>query len=146
VDAYVSGGNLNIYYDTTGNVAVGFEAMYNPNTGADKNTCVGWQAGYGLTTGANNVLLGQTAGDALTTGSSNIVIGSGQEADSATASNQINVGGVYFHDRLLYTERADPSAPSSNQAVVYARDNGAGKTQLCVRFATGAIQVLATEP
>ena len=25
-------------------------------------------------------------------------------------------------------------------------DNGAGKTQVCVRFATGAVQVIATEP
>jgi hypothetical protein len=26
------------------------------------------------------------------------------------------------------------------------RDNGAGKEQIVVRFATGAVQVLATEP
>lgn len=44
------------------------------------------------------------------------------------------------------TEQSDPSAPSTNKARLYARDNGSGKTQLCVRFATGAIQVLATEP
>lgn len=41
---------------------------------------------------------------------------------------------------------ADPSAPSSANGVLYVRDNGAGKAQLCVRFATGAVQVLATEP
>ena len=40
----------------------------------------------------------------------------------------------------------DPSAPAANGAVVYTKDNGAGKTQLCVRFATGAIQVIATQP
>jgi hypothetical protein len=28
----------------------------------------------------------------------------------------------------------------------FARDNGSGKTQLCVRFPTGAVQVLVTEP
>ena len=27
----------------------------------------------------------------------------------------------------------------------FVGDNGAGKTQLCVRFATGAVQVIATE-
>ncbi len=40
----------------------------------------------------------------------------------------------------------DPSAPAANGAVVYTKDNGAGKTQLCVRFATGAVQVIATQP
>jgi len=43
-------------------------------------------------------------------------------------------------------EISDPAAPASNQAKLYIKDNGAGKTQLCVRFATGAIQVIATEP
>jgi hypothetical protein len=110
------------------------------------NTIVGYQAGSNNPmSGKYNCLFGWKAGDALTTGDNNIVIGKDQDADSPTASNQINVGGVYFHDRLLYTERSDPAAPAANQAVVYARDNG-GKTQLCVRFNTGAIQVLATEP
>lgn len=46
-----------------------------------------------------------------------------------------------------FTEQgADPAAPSTNNARLFARDNGAGKTQLCVRFATGAVQVLSTEP
>lgn len=41
---------------------------------------------------------------------------------------------------------ADPSAGASNTARLYSRDNGSGKTQLCVLFPTGAVQVLATEP
>ena len=40
----------------------------------------------------------------------------------------------------------DPSNPPPNEARLFARDNGAGKTQLCVRFPTGAVQVIATEP
>ena len=45
------------------------------------------------------------------------------------------------------TERsADPQAPAANTARLYLKDNGAGKTQLCVRFATGTVQILATEP
>lgn len=41
---------------------------------------------------------------------------------------------------------ADAAAPSSNGARLYTKDNGAGKTQLAVRFATGAVQIIATEP
>lgn len=37
-------------------------------------------------------------------------------------------------------------APESNTAHLYIQDDGSGKTQLVVRFATGAEQVLATEP
>jgi hypothetical protein len=33
-----------------------------------------------------------------------------------------------------------------NTARIYARDNGSGKSQLVVQFATGAVQVIATEP
>ncbi|HEY6382039.1 MAG TPA: hypothetical protein VIY07_09570, partial [Pseudolabrys sp.] len=45
-----------------------------------------------------------------------------------------------------FTEMADPAAGAANTARFYARDNGAGKTQLVVRFNTGAVQVIATEP
>lgn len=44
-------------------------------------------------------------------------------------------------------ERAsDPPAPPANTARFFVRDNGSGKTQYCVRFNTGAVQVLATQP
>ena len=43
-------------------------------------------------------------------------------------------------------EISDPSAPAANRARLYVRDNGSGKTQLVVRFSSGAVQVLATEP
>lgn len=45
-----------------------------------------------------------------------------------------------------HVEQADPAAPAANTARLFSRDNGAGKTQLCVRFPTGAVQVIATEP
>lgn len=47
---------------------------------------------------------------------------------------------------LQFEETTDPTAPAANNAILYAKDNGAGKTQIVARFPTGAIQVLATEP
>lgn len=48
---------------------------------------------------------------------------------------------------LKFAEKpADASAPGANQGVVYCKDSGGGKTQLVVRFPTGAVQTLATEP
>jgi hypothetical protein len=43
------------------------------------------------------------------------------------------------------TETTDPTAPSANNGRMYFRDNG-GKTELVVRFPTGAIQQIAIEP
>jgi len=57
----------------------------------------------------------------------------------------------YFSGRVYTTtfhemqEIGNPSAPISNRARLYLRDTG-GKTELCVRFHTGAIQVIATQP
>ena len=45
-----------------------------------------------------------------------------------------------------FGEIADPAAPAADRARLFSKDNGAGKTQLVVRFPTGAVQVLATEP
>jgi hypothetical protein len=44
------------------------------------------------------------------------------------------------------TEQTTPSAPGVNRARLFVRDNGSGKTQLCVLFNSGAVQVIATEP
>lgn len=51
-----------------------------------------------------------------------------------------------FEGSVEFVEKTDPAAPAANNARLYAKDNGSGKTQLVVRFATGAVQVLATEP
>ena len=47
---------------------------------------------------------------------------------------------------LQFTERTAPSAPSTNKVVIFAQDNGSGKTQLMALFATGAAQQVAIEP
>lgn len=47
---------------------------------------------------------------------------------------------------LDFVEIGTPAAPGTNRGRLFTRDNGAGKTQLCIRFNTGAVQVLATQP
>ena len=53
----------------------------------------------------------------------------------------VSIGGI-----IQFAEMTEPDAPAANGARLYVKDNGSGKTQLCVRFATGAVQVIATEP
>jgi hypothetical protein len=46
---------------------------------------------------------------------------------------------------VFIDRNSDPVHPNTNQARLFARDNGLGKTQLCVEFPGGDIQVLATQ-
>ena len=73
----------------------------------------------------------------------------GQTLDPIILSNYDytpQIWGITATGAEHFFEQTDPAAPAANEALLYARDNGSGKTQLCVRFPTGAVQVLATEP
>lgn len=56
-----------------------------------------------------------------------------------------NSGALGLTKFIEAPEITDPAAPAANKGRIYFRDTG-GKTQLVVRFPTGAIQVIATEP
>lgn len=47
---------------------------------------------------------------------------------------------------LVLPETAEPPTPADGELVFFARDAGAGKTELAVKFHTGAVQVVAAEP
>ena len=58
-----------------------------------------------------------------------------------------NGSGTACHVRLNeFASGADPAAADANSVRLYVRDNGSGKGELCARFPTGAIQVVASEP
>lgn len=130
-----SAGTEKFYVDQSGNVYSAGSGTFNAATTITN-------------TASNNDLLRI---DNTGAGASRIVKitqGAGQSADILYANNsggtkEFAIGPKGYIE--MY-EQTDPAAPSSNYARLYTRDNGAGKTQLCVRFATGAIQVLSTEP
>jgi hypothetical protein len=47
---------------------------------------------------------------------------------------------------LEFREQTAPAAPAANRVRIYAEDDGAGKTRLMARFATGAAVQIAIEP
>lgn len=73
------------------------------------------------------------------------ILPKGSDSDVVARLNRLDTvlhsGGFEEFDEIL-----DPVAPAVDKARLYVRDNGSGKTQLVVRFPTGAIQVIATEP
>ena len=53
-------------------------------------------------------------------------------------------GKVFSSQFYEMVEIVTPAAPGANRARLFVRDVG-GKTQLCVRFATGSVKLLAAE-
>lgn len=113
-------------------VAIGRDA--NANDAAEIGAVA---IGRGAVAGSSSVALG-TAANASSQGS--VALG---HAVTATATNQLQIGSVHIE---LGELGGDPAAPAADKARLFIKDNGSGKTQLCVRFATGPVQVLATEP
>jgi hypothetical protein len=70
--------------------------------------------------------------------------GSNSRALVTAGPSDLN-GTVNVNASLVFLETSG-AAPSANRARLFARDDGLGKTQLCVQFATGGVQVIATEP
>lgn len=63
--------------------------------------------------------------------------------DSFTLGATTDAGGNYIQ---FFEQTTDPAAAPANAARLFAKDNGAGKTQLVVRFSTGSTVIIATEP
>lgn len=121
------------------------------NLGA-RQTFIGSRAGQNSATQRNDVVaLGYVA---VVDADDAIAIGSGANAShtgaislgkavATTAAQQLNIGARHIE---LTELAADPAAGATNAGRFYLKDNGSGKSQLAFRFATGAVQILLTEP
>ena len=78
----------------------------------------------------------------LTTDTTNTRIGIGK-----TPTEPFDVAGnIKSSGYLELNEITEPDAGAADTARLFLKDNGSGKTQLCVRFSSGATQVIATQP
>ena len=133
--------------------------VFGTNTATDQPASLGYSAGsntgvQGFSGGPNSLpaakpktgVYGYANQDSSATGvrgESTIGVGVRGKATTGYAG--------YFDGRVFTTryyelgEIATPNAPAANQARLFVRDSG-GKTQLCVRYNTGAVQVLNTQP
>lgn len=107
----------------TNTVAYGFQSAKGNNTNynAQGYTAIGYQAGFNFQTGADyNTLLGYAAGRNITTGAGNLVIGANVLAPSTTASNQLNIGNVLYGTGIYSSSGGSPtqsSAPTANGSI-----------------------------
>lgn len=63
----------------------------------------------------------------------------------STDTTALSGGGLGLIGGMRMTETSDPATPSSNNLVLYARDDGSGNTVLAVAFPTGQPVTLARE-
>ena len=128
--------------DANANVAIGYLALNGLTGGSGANIAVGQQAGYQLSTGANNVLFGTGAGAGITTGSNNIIIGPLGGLSSTLASTVIIAPGGTERMRIdssarttfqgavapkSYTVATVPSAGAAGAgAMIYVSDESGG--------------------
>jgi hypothetical protein len=85
---------------STSTVAIGSEALRGIGVDpfvANNNVALGYRAGYQVETGANNnILIGYQAASTLTTGANNILIGYDITVVDVTQSNTLNIGNLLF--------------------------------------------------
>jgi hypothetical protein len=77
-----------------------------------------------------------------------IYAGNGVRADGANGFQALAgpISAVGAGARLELAEVTAPTAPTADRVRIYAEDNGAGKTRIMARFATGAAVQIAIEP
>lgn len=88
---------------------------------------------------------GTGAGDKVLFGSNgSLLVGqtSNPNGYKLAVTGNVGVTGGY----IAGEEQTAPAAPAANGYRIFAQDNGAGKTQLMVLFASGAAQQIAIEP
>jgi hypothetical protein len=131
-------------YSNQGGTTVGYLSGVSFTTGSDYNTLLGYQAGYGITTGSNNLILASATSSTgianLTTGSQNILIGNNISLPSATASGQLNIGNIIYGTSIFGTGStlstgnigigtSTPTAQLSTTGTVRFSNFGAGTLQ-----------------
>lgn len=72
--------------------------------------------------------------------------GHGVHGDATTGYAGYFQGKVYIHTFQEMREISAPGAPAADKGRLFLRDNGSGKTQLCIRFNTGGVVVIVTQP
>jgi hypothetical protein len=128
--------------DGSANVLIGLYAGAGgpTNQSYSNATVIGDQAGFNLLTNANdNLLLGYRAGYSITAGIGNIVLGSHQDTSANTANNQLNIGGTLFGDLNARTIGISMRAP---QAALDVVSTGAAAAQMAQiwRNSNGVVQ------
>jgi len=95
-------GSQALRYNSTGqgNVALGaFAGFSSGGNSINRNTLIGFESGQSLINGGDfNVALGYRSGQNITSGNNNIMIGNSVNPSAVTASYELNIGNTIYGD------------------------------------------------
>lgn len=118
--------------------------IYNTYTDASNyEACqIKWDTNV-LDIGATKAGTGQNRTLRLRAGTAHVLEINSTSGETSIPQGLKQIGANSYHEMA---EMSEPAAPSANRARVFVQDNGAGKTQLMVRFPSGVSQQIAIEP
>ena len=128
------------------NVMVGTRALQGVSgaAGGERNTVMGYQAGYQVQSGSRNVLIGSMAGHLLVDGSDNILIGNAVNANpSATGSNRLNIGNTIYGDMANGKIGIGRDAPTAR---LHLAAGGTGPESAPLKLVPGSGLMTTPEP
>ena len=145
----VLGWSSNAFRISTGNAGTGstrsiqmFSASANIDIVDGSSVC---QINFNIQTG-NGIRVAGTRPIGFTSGDANASAPDVTLRRVAAGILGIRSGTLTDAGALSFIEQTAPAAPAANGVYIYAEDDGAGKTRLMARFATGAAQQIAIEP
>lgn len=136
--------NLRHYYAAQGTIGSGSTVTNQVGFGVD-STLIGGTNNYGFW---GNIAAGTNRWNAYMPGTAaNAFAGNTRFGGVTNPTEAVHVtGNIALSGFIGGAEQTAPSAPASDGYRIFAQDNGAGKTQLMVLFASGAAQQLAVQP
>ena len=128
------------------NVMIGTRALQGTagNAGGERNTVVGYQAGYQMQSGSQNVLIGSMAGWSLVNGTGNILIGNAVNTNpAASGSNRLNIGNTIFGDMSQNKVGIGHAAPTAR---LHLPAGGTGPESAPLKLIPGSGLMTTPEP
>ncbi len=142
-------GNVSFFRANTCLTAINYYGFL-----AGNGTSFGWSSGGPANANPDTSMWRKSAGlVSVGTGTTPGAIDGSMQFLNLTLGGTLGVTGAATVTGLLTAngniagqEVTAPAAPAANKYIIFAEDNGAGKTRLMVQFATGAAQQIAIEP
>ena len=134
------------YWRGPNNVMVGTRALQGSsgNAGGERNTVLGYQAGYQMGSGSRNTLIGSMAGHLLVDGSDNILIGNAVNTNpAATGNNRLNIGNTIFGDMSQNKIGIGHAAPTAR---LHLPAGGTGPESAPLKLIPGSGVMTTPEP
>ncbi len=141
-----AGPRVDLYGFAGGGLAVGYGTSMGITGGGGTTTALRLDNGgtaLFITAGNNATMAVNPTTTSLSFGTG---VASMDTVISRVSAARLSISGSSGGAALQLTEMTAPTGPAANTVLIYAEDNGSGKTRIMALFPSGAAQQLAIEP